>query len=52
MPYTLVKSVAGGKKGYRVRSQDGTYLSKNALPRERAVKQLRAVYLAEARPRK
>jgi len=53
MPYELVKSIAGGRKGFRVRSQiDGSYKSKKALPRERAVAQLRALYLVEAKPRK
>lgn len=52
MPYSLIESRAGGKKGWRVRSQDGTYLSKNALPRATAIRQLRAVYFQEMRQKK
>lgn len=52
MPYKMIASVAGGKKGFRIRSQDGTYLSKNALPRATAIRQLRAVYFQEMRQKK
>ena len=47
MPYKLKRSVAGGKPGWRVQSKDGTYLSKKALPKERAMKQMTAVILTE-----
>lgn len=52
MPYEIVKSVAGGKEGYRVRESKDKhkppyYLSKKALPLETAKKQRTAVILSE-----
>jgi hypothetical protein len=53
MPYELKKSVAGGKPGYRV-FKKGTReaYSKEALPMERAKKQMAALYRAEGLKRK
>lgn len=52
MPYDIVKSVAGGKEGYRVRESKDKhkppyFLSKKALPLEVAKKQRIAVILSE-----
>jgi hypothetical protein len=54
MPYEIVKSSAGGKKGYRVKKQ-GTneYFSKEAIPLEQAKKQRTAIAISESkRPKK
>lgn len=54
MPYTIIKSVAGGIQGYRVKESKDKhkppyYLSKKALPLETAKKQRTAVILSELR---
>lgn len=41
MPYQLVKA----PKGYFVRSVNGTYMSREPLPLERAKRQMRVLYL-------
>lgn len=50
MPFEIVASTMGGKKGFRVKKQ-GTreYYSNKPLTKEMATKQLRAIYLSEAR---
>jgi hypothetical protein len=54
MPYEIVKSTAGGKKGYRVRKEGtNTYFSSTALPLQTAKKQRTAIAISESkRPRK
>lgn len=48
MPYEIVKSTAGGKKGYRVRKEGTTeYFSKEALPLKRAKAQRSAIAISE-----
>lgn len=52
MPYDIIKSIAGGTKGYRVKESKDKhkppyYLSKKALPLEVAKKQRIAVILSE-----
>lgn len=48
MAWEIVKSTAGGKKGYRVRSSvSGDYMSKEALPLAKAKAQRTAIILSE-----
>jgi hypothetical protein len=48
MPYEIVKSTAGGKKGYRVRKEGtNTYFSSTALPLQTAKKQRSAIAISE-----
>lgn len=50
MPYEIVKSTAGGKKGYRVRKEGTTtYFSSTALPLQTAKKQRTAIAISETR---
>lgn len=50
MPYEIVKSTAGGKKGYRVRKEGTTeYFSKEALPLKRAKAQRTAIAISETK---
>lgn len=50
MPYEIVKSTAGGKKGYRVRKEGtNTYFSSKALPLQTAKKQRTAIAISESR---
>lgn len=48
MPYEIIKSTAGGKKGYRLR-KEGTneYFSKKALPLQTVKKQRTAIIISE-----
>ena len=50
MPYEVVESVAGGRKGYRVR-KTGTkdYFSKEAMSKKKAEAQATAIRLSELR---
>lgn len=50
MPYEIIKSVAGGKHGYRLR-KEGTneYFSKEAMPLERVKKQRSAIAISESK---
>ena len=47
MPYKIRPSKIDGVEGWRVRSQDGTFLSKKPLTKKQAMKQMRAVILTE-----
>ena len=48
MPYEIVKSVAGGKNGFRVKKKGtNTFYSKKALPKKIAEKQRTAIILNE-----
>jgi hypothetical protein len=50
MPYEVVASVAGGKKGFRVRKVNTRiYYSEEALPKKRAEAQATAIRLSELR---
>ena len=49
MPFEIVKSEAGGKKGYRLRKEGtNTYYSKKALPKNVVYKQRTAIIASEA----
>ena len=50
MPYRIRK--APRKDLYWVVAQDGRHLSKEPMPKERAMAQMRAAYAAEGRQRK
>ena len=50
MPYKLRKSP--GKNLYWVVGQDGTHMSKEPLPKERAQKQIIALNIAHAKKKK
>lgn len=48
MPYNIIKSEAGGRKGFRVRNErTGEYLSRMAIPLPTATLQRKAVIMNE-----